>query len=373
MANFAIGNIGEFSELTETWKSYMERVKQYFMANEISDDRKVPALLAMMGGKTYSLLRNLASPDDPATKGFDAIVKLLDNHISPKPLVIAERFRFHKRDQKDGESIPVYVAELRKLSEHCNFIANLNDALRDRLVCGIKHGNIQKKLLSESELTLQKAIDIATAMETATKDAVELQQQHRPDSVHQLSKKPTSNTKPKERNKACFRCDRFNHTPDECRFKEDICRFCSRKGHIERACLSKKAQQKNQSKKKKFKPVKAVDKEELLTVSINTVKRSDIISVTPKIEGKYLKMELDTGSAISVIPIRIYKELFHHKPLSVANTILKTYSGQTITPVGIINVSVNYEGQEHNLDLFVVKNDSPSLFGRAWLKYINLD
>ena len=99
------------------------------------------------------------------------------------------------------------MAELRKLSKHCDFKANLNDALRDRLVCGIKHGNIQKKLLSESDLTLQKAIDIATAMETAAKDAVELQQQHRPDSVQKLSKKPTSNTKPKERNKACFRCD----------------------------------------------------------------------------------------------------------------------------------------------------------------------
>ena len=133
-------------------------------------------------------------------------------------------------------------------------------------------------------MTLQKAIDIATAMETTTKDGVELQQQHRPDSVHQLSKEHTSNTMPKERNKACFRCDRFNHTPDECRFKEDICRFCSKKGYIERACLSKKAQQKNQSKKKKFTPVKTVDKLELLTVSINTVKRSDIISVTPKIE-----------------------------------------------------------------------------------------
>ena len=51
MANFAIGNIGEFNELTDTWKSYTERVKQYFAANEIDNDRKVPALLAMMGGK----------------------------------------------------------------------------------------------------------------------------------------------------------------------------------------------------------------------------------------------------------------------------------------------------------------------------------
>ena len=83
MANFAIGNIGEFCELIENWKSNTERVKQYFMAKEISDDRKVPALLAMIGGKTYSLLRNLTSPDDPATKGLDAKMKLLDNHLSP--------------------------------------------------------------------------------------------------------------------------------------------------------------------------------------------------------------------------------------------------------------------------------------------------
>ena len=89
-------------------------------------------------------------------------------------------------------------------------------------------------------------------MKTAAKDAVELQQQHRPDSVNQLSKKTVSNTKPKEKNKACFRCDRFNHTPDECRFKEDICRFCSKKGHIERACLSKKAQQKKSIQEKEI-------------------------------------------------------------------------------------------------------------------------
>ena len=376
MATFAIGNIGEFNDLTETWKSYTERVKQYFAANEIANEKKVPALLAMMGGKTYSLLRNLTTPDDPATKGLDDIVKLLENHMSPKPLVIAERFRFHKRDQHEGESVTVYVAELRKLSEHCDFKATLGDALRDRLVCGIKNENIQKRLLSESDLKLDKAIEIATAMETAARDAVELRHQHRPDSVHKLSKRTPIPAKHKNANKACFRCDRPNHTPDQCHFKEETCRFCSKKGHIERACLSKKAQQnRNQSKKhiSNKKSVKSVEKEELLTVSINTVKRSDVISVTPKIEGKHLQMELDTGSAISVIPIRTYKELFSHKPLSETKTRLKTYSGETITPAGIINVLVNYEGQEHNLDLFVVKKDSPSLFGRAWLKHIKLD
>ena len=218
------------------------------------------------------------TPDDPATKGYDDIVKLLDNHLSPKPLVIAVRFRFHKHDQKEGVSIPVYEAELRKLSQHCDFKANLCDALRDRLVCRIVKENILKRLLSESDLKLEKAIEIAIAMENAAKDAVELQHKHRPDSVHKLSKRSTFSAKPKENNKAC---SRSNHTRDQCHFKEETCRFCSKKGHIKRACLSKKAQQKNQSKKQKSKSVKTVEQEELLTVSINTVKRSDVISVIP--------------------------------------------------------------------------------------------
>ena len=81
-------------------------------------------------------------------------------------------------------------------------------------------------------------------------------------------------------------------------------------GHIERACLKKKAQMKKETKKKP-KNVKIVE-EELLTVSINTVKRAAVINITPEIEGKCLKMELDTGSAVSVIPIKMYRQLFSH-------------------------------------------------------------
>ena len=89
MANFSIGNVGEYNELTETWKSYTERVAQFFVANQVANDRKVPALLAIMGGKTYGLLRNLTMPENPSTKSYDEIVKLLKDHLSPKPLVIA--------------------------------------------------------------------------------------------------------------------------------------------------------------------------------------------------------------------------------------------------------------------------------------------
>lgn len=63
------------------------------------------------------------------------------------PLVIAERFHFHQRLQAVGESIADYIAELRRLTTHCEYGAHLDEALRDRLVCGLRNMSIQKKLV----------------------------------------------------------------------------------------------------------------------------------------------------------------------------------------------------------------------------------
>ena len=49
---------------------------------------------------------------------------------------------------------------------------------------------------------------------------------------------------------------------------------------------------------------------------------SDVIWVEPEIEGRPLKMELDTGSAISVIPYNQYKELFSDVKLNRSRVTL---------------------------------------------------
>ena len=62
----------------------------------------------------------------------------------------------------------MFVAELRKLTEYCEYGESLNDMLRDRLVCGINHERTQQRLLSgDSTLTLEKALDIALSLESA--------------------------------------------------------------------------------------------------------------------------------------------------------------------------------------------------------------
>ncbi|KAG8173744.1 hypothetical protein JTE90_023234 [Oedothorax gibbosus] len=47
--------------------------------------------------------------------------------------------------------------------------------IRDRIVCGIQNPEIQRRLLSEKDLKLQSAIDIAVSMETAVNNSLDLQ------------------------------------------------------------------------------------------------------------------------------------------------------------------------------------------------------
>ena len=95
--------------------------------------------------------------------------------MCPKALVIAEQFRFFERQKAVGKSVSEYCAVLQKLSETCDFGANLEDSLRDRLVCGIGSDQSQKRLPTEKDLTFKKAKEMALAMKMAIKDTKDLQ------------------------------------------------------------------------------------------------------------------------------------------------------------------------------------------------------
>ncbi len=150
----------------------------------------------MVGGKTYQILRDLTSPDKPGTKNYDVLCGLLQKHFNPRPLVIAERFRFYKREQRSDESVKDFNLSLRKLAEYCEFKEQLNDQLSDKFVCGLYQESIQKKLLAEKELTYEKAVEVALAMEAATKDVRELQSYKLPSqSVNKLYTKSSGQGK----------------------------------------------------------------------------------------------------------------------------------------------------------------------------------
>ena len=235
------GNIGEFDRGAEDWAAYCERLEQYFLANDVEDaDKQRAILLSVCGAGTYQLIRNLAAPDKPSEKTFGAIVTLVRDHHNPPPSAIVQRFKFHSRSQRDGESIAEFVAELRRLSEHCRFDDTLDAMLRDRVVCGVRDARVQRTLLAKPDLTFKVAFQLSQAAEVAEQNAKDLQAPAGSETVHAVTTNRSSSHRSADkasptRTGECYRCG-GKHGASTCRFREAECFVCGEEGHLARMC-----------------------------------------------------------------------------------------------------------------------------------------
>ena len=95
-----------------SWKRRKSRLtwNRYKCANSIKDDKKVHVLLLEIGGKTYMLLSSLLALQKLKDKTFIELSDVLQKHFESKPVVIVQRFNFHRRNQAPGESVTDYVA-----------------------------------------------------------------------------------------------------------------------------------------------------------------------------------------------------------------------------------------------------------------------
>ena len=72
---------------------------------------------------------------------------------------------FNSCTQKQGEKFDAYLIKLRHPIKTCEYGALEDELLRDRIVTGTSNNNVQARLLSESGLTLDQAIDICGSTE----------------------------------------------------------------------------------------------------------------------------------------------------------------------------------------------------------------
>lgn len=384
------GHISEFSldseDVKSSWEEYCERLTQYFIANGVGGDdeagkaRQRAIFLSSVGAETYSLVKTLCLPDKPETKSLAQLQKVVKDHLSPAPIVIAERYVFYNRRQQSGEAAAQFMKELKRLAGTCEFHADYrDDVIRDMFVIGLNDREVQRKLLSRDKLTAIEAFQVAQASERAKSQVEVISAEVHRTSMQVSSHKSTSH-KPsaKKSDRPCFLCGSREHWKADC----------------PQAKTKPKGYKQNQKYRKASLNVNRVDGSEqyesdsevesvasLTKVvrlgkveTVKAVRKVPEFMVEVGINGQVVSMELDTGSSVSLMSHCMYRTLWPQSKLKTSDIVLNTITGQPINVIGKTNVSVTYHEAVHaDLCLFVVETTGPPLLGRDWLTVLRLD
>lgn len=81
--------------------------------------------------------------------------------------MIRDRCEFHKRFQKEGESLGDYCIAIKQLAFSCDFKTFLKYVMRDRLVNGIRNQKIQQRLMTENDKSFKELYALAVRLEEA--------------------------------------------------------------------------------------------------------------------------------------------------------------------------------------------------------------
>ncbi|PIK55509.1 hypothetical protein BSL78_07590 [Apostichopus japonicus] len=405
----------------EDWDCYVERFELFLTANGLdmancdNNARVIAMFLHALGARFYAIVRNLVAPSKPKDKSYTELKNTLRKHLKSTPMVVAERRKFLRRDQQPGESTADYVVQLKQLSLNCSYGNKLDENLRDRFISGLREEptalKLMEKVSEKDTFTFNQTVEFALSRESTFEGARAMRSETTSTSpmtnVNTVQRKQGPNSN-KASTRRCYRCGR-NHNSDECWFKNTKCRKCSKIGHIERVCRSKRSQPENWRKQQshqkkenkqsdsghhetKSKTVNKLDDNmEVQRATSNGQSESynytmfklsegkamnndnSAIYVPVEIEGNIVNMEIDTGSGVSMIPISYYEKYLKHIPLLPGDKQFTSFTGQSVNPSGKVYVNVKYGNYDGKLRLYVVDCTEFYLLGREWLSMIPLD
>ena len=387
------GQLDAFDPESDNVVAYLERVDLFFTANDIGPDKQVSVFLTVVGSRNYALIKSLTAPTLPQEKSYEDLKAVLLAHFRPKPLLIAERFRFYQRNQAAGESVHDFLADLRRLAITCEFEHFLDQALRDRFVCGLRAEGMQKRLLTEPDLNITRALELARSIEAAASETKGFKD---PSSIAGTSGKvlniggaaaavvSSGQKSGLSGGSSCHRCGRHDHEGRTCKYRQAKCRLCGKIGHISPVCRrgSTKKTPDYRSGKKSWKTnvvnkdLRVANTDGELAMHALTIGKPSVkpIRVDLEVSDRKLTLDVDTGAAVSILSEKIFQQSFSGVKLKPSSILLKTYTGERMKVLGTLGVKVCYLSQgPFDLELVVVSGDGPCLMGRDWLRVIHLD
>ncbi|XP_059621313.1 uncharacterized protein K02A2.6-like [Phlebotomus argentipes] len=371
------------------WKRWVKRLETTFKLFAITEEEeKKNNILHYMGLEAYDKLSDEVLPQEPEDLAYDTIVAKLEKYFDPKPVVAAECFKFHTRMQHECETVTEYMGELKKLAKYCGFgcsvCGHLSNTLMNQFIVGVKNRAIRNRLMETHDLTMEKALDVATAMEASDKSSnviagavtkpaeieVEVKKLEKTeDDVCKVSsggaRRPQERQEKPSGSGCCYRCGLATHYANSCFHAKTVCRQCGKTGHLQRVC--KQAGKKKTDDKAPQGSQEVHGIEGIFTVEEDHVEK---VLIDVKVNEQLLQFEMDSGSAISIAGIEFRDKHFPHVPISETQRKFVGYGGKGIGVLGFIRISPVVGGRVlKDVNLYLSEESSRRpLLGREWIK-----
>lgn len=306
---------------------------------------------------------------------MDEMVGYMKDQFDPTRYIVRERFKFWSDvRRKLGETIQELAARIRQDAVTCEFPAikdPLDEAMRTCFMCSVDNKAILKALfkIKDSDLTFAKAIAVVVETEEAAKVAKETvygaSTSSSPVNKVQGPRKQSGENQFNSRvgnwkqggdfpPGTCPRCGQSDHESKNCPFRETVCHFCQKMGHLQAVCLKKR---------RGAQPVKIISKKH----SICTVKM--VNSVLPQLQqpihigSKRFLFEVDTGAGDNFCSKEVWTEL-GNPALDKVHGRYEVANGETLPTLGTFRISLKLEGVKDTSECpleFSHRNTKPEL------------
>ena len=159
-----------------TWR---QKFTDYILltgVSKASNDRQKAVLRSLLDDEWFRITKfalNIKMEDVNTT--VETIMTQMQEHLRSQRNIVLDRKEFYSRNQQPDEKFDDYYIALQEIAAFCDFCQNcINQQYRDRIVTGIHQEDTVKDLLSEKDLTLEKAVAICRANENASNDTESL-------------------------------------------------------------------------------------------------------------------------------------------------------------------------------------------------------
>nr|XP_028572340.1 uncharacterized protein K02A2.6-like [Podarcis muralis] len=333
-----------------TWEDYVERFEFFAEAQGITDASKRRAtFLSYCGPETFKLAKALLAPAKLSETSLKDILACITSHLALTETKMARRMEFHKRQQRAGESVSAFLAELRKLAQHCDF-QNVEETLLDRFIGGLSSKKDRRRIVAKEEVTLASAWKEATATENYEREEL-----------------GASRKAPKPQIEVVHAMDELEATPSQSpvRGVESI-------GGVGATGAPRLEHRRPPTATHFLKDCHYVTEINGRVVQFPAQGKAH---VKVKIEGQQCDMEVDSGSGFTIVSDQTARTFFPSgklPPLEPFLATLQSYSAGRIHVMGMCAVRVQFRDKQAVLKLVIAKGSCPSLLGTDWFPALGL-